>query len=216
VYSLASPFRHAFRGYYKLTSFISIYGFWGAAKRIWSNVFLFETVHYMVKDLSTSEEKIVPKLPLKITPRTELDFDDWDGTQAILELRGEYGIAQFRERFARGDVFFPAYSGGKLAAFVWLEFPPVTDVGYSLSPDEGYTHDAWTFDEFRGKGFFPVIQQAIFDYVRINHSEIRRLITHVATWNKASTSGDTRAGYLIIRKDLSVVILGFHKKFPYR
>jgi hypothetical protein len=214
--SLTSPFRHAARGYYKLSSFISVYGFWGAVNRIWNNVFLVEKVHYMVKDLCTPEEKIIAKVPLDIIPYTNLDFDHWDGIQAILNLRGDYGITQFRERLARGDVFFPAYSDGKFAAFVWLECPPVKDVGYPLPMDEGYTHDAWTFDEFRGKGIFPVIQQAIFDYVRQNRPEIRKLITHVATWNKASTSGDTRAGYVIVRKDLSVVILGFHRKFPLR
>ena len=58
----------------------------------------------------------------------------------------------------------------------------------------------------------PVIQQAIINHVRKNRPDIQNIVTHVATWNKASLSGDQKAGYIIIRLERTIVVFGIHKK----
>jgi hypothetical protein len=166
------------------------------------------------KELGLEEETATPKIPLKVVPMGNvLDLENWGGRRQIEGIRGEYGLAQFSERLERGDVLFNAYWEEEFVGFVWLELPPVIDAGYPLEENEAYTHDGWTFEKYRGKRALPFIQQAVFNYVRENHPEIQFIVTHVAAWNKPSLAGDQRAGYLITRRDLSVVIFGFHKKF---
>jgi RimJ/RimL family protein N-acetyltransferase len=119
---------------------------------------------------------------------------------------------QFRERLERGDILFCAYWNGQFVGFVWLELPPVVDAGYALLEHEAYTHDGWTFEPYRGKRVLPAIQQAIFHYLRQNRSDIRNVVTHVATWNKASLAGDQRAGYRVTGHELSLIAFGYHWK----
>ena len=137
---------------------------------------------------------------------------NWPSKTKILEIRGEYGLDQFQKRFERGDLCFAAYSNSELVGFVWIEFPPGTEAGSPLLMEETYTYDGWTFEKYRGKRTLPIIQQAIMNYVRQQHKDIRKLVTHVATWNKASLSGDQRAGYSITQRELTIVIFGFHRK----
>ena len=59
----------------------------------------------------------------------------------------------------------------------------------------------------------PVLQQAAMNDVRKHRPDIHILVTHIATWNKPSLSGDQRAGYKITRMELSIVLFGYHRKF---
>lgn len=212
IRSITSLFENARRGRRKFTSYAQVYSVGGAIGQVRRNVFLLETVYRLDKDLHILEEKIEPKIPLAISPYTDLDLNSWRDKQSILEIRGEYGENQFRERFDQGDILFTAYSEGRLVGFVWLECPPVKGAGYPLENNEGYTYDGWTFSAYRGKHVFPALQQFIMDYVRLNRPDIHILITHVAVWNQPSLSGDQRAGYRVKRRELSIIFLGFHRK----
>ncbi len=204
---------NAIQGRRKFTSLYQIYGIRSTLKQVRKNLLLLETTCRLDKDLSTSEVPIKSKIPLRIEVLSKgLNLNHWEGRKKILQIRGEYGLVQFSKRFERGDLSFAAYSNGKFTGFIWIEFPPVTEAGYSLLHDEAYTYDAWTFDKFRGNRVMPFIQQSIFNHLRRERKDIRNIVTHVATWNKASLSGDQRAGYIITRLELIIVIFGFHRK----
>lgn len=205
--------RNAAQGKRKFVSLYHAHGLVDATKRTWNNIFLIETVCRLEKDLSVPDRLAEPAIPLTIEALDRgFDLMNWQGKKEILELRGEYGIDQFRIRIERGDKCFAAYLNGEFAGFVWLEFPPGGEAGYPLQAQEAYTYDGWTFEKFRGKRILPVIQQTIMGYVREHHKEIQRLVTHVAVWNKASLSGDQRAGYIIQRLERTIMILGIHRK----
>lgn len=203
------------RGKNKIESLLPLYGLIGTSKLIMKNTLWFERVYRLEKNLSTPEDQVNPKIPLQlmIFSGSDLDVDSWEGKKRIFEIRGEYGIAQFKERLARGDLLFIAQWQEKDVGFVWLEFPPGEDIGYSLSMDEAYTYDGWTYEEYRGNRALPFIQQGIMNYVRDSISNICTLVTHIAVWNGASISGDIRAGYVITRLELSVSIIGYHRKY---
>ena len=209
---LTSLFEHAGRGQRKYKSYTQVFGTWGAIRQLWRNVLLLEKVYRLDKDLLIREAKIEPKIPLFISPCRGIELNGWRDKQSILEIRGEYGLSQFKERFDKGDVLFTAFNEGHLAGFVWLEYPPVNGAGYLLKNDEGYTYDGWTFSCYRGMRVLPAIQQSIMDYVRGNRTDIHALVTHVALWNQPSLAGDLRAGYVVRRKELSLVFLGYHRK----
>ena len=206
---------NAAQGKRKFTSLYDIYGLWGAIKYISKNLLFIETVCRLDKNLHEAEKIVHPKIPIKIgILKKGLILDEWNGKEDILSIRGIYGLEQFAKRFNRGDLCFVAYSHDDFAGFVWVEFPPVTEAGYSLQSAEAFTYDGWTFEKFRGNRVLPVLQQAIFAYVRVNRPDICSIATHVAIWNKASLSGDQRAGYKITRLERTIVLLGFHKKVP--
>lgn len=205
--------RNVRKGKHKFASLYPIYGLWGTLRLVLKNTLFLEIVFRLDKELSTPDTLVEPKIPMTIEIYDKnFDLNSWSGKEEILKIRGTYGLEQFAERFARGDLCFAAYSNSDFVGFVWVQFPPVTEAGYPLQPDEAYTHDGWTFDRYRGKRTLPVIQQAIMNYVRQHQKDIRKLVTHVATRNKASLSGDQRSGYIIIRRELTIVIFGFHHK----
>jgi len=186
---------------------------WGAFRLIWKNIFLLETVCRLEKDLSIPDKKVEPAIPLDIEiVSNRLGVENWPWVGKIHAIRGDYGVEQFHNRFGRGDLCFAASSEGIFVGFVWLEFPPGAEAGYPLYPEEAYTYDGWVFENYRGKRALPYIQQAIMDYVRAHHKDIRRLVTHVATWNKYSLFGDQRAGYIVRRLERTVMIFGIHTK----
>lgn len=206
------------QGLYKINSLLPLYGVWGTIKIVIKNIVWVERMYRLEKDLSGSEEQVTPKIPLRVIyySNDDLDLTMWKGREQILHIRGEYGILQFKKRFRRGDKIFVAYCGDDIVGFVWLEFPPGEDVGYLLSLDEAYTFDAWTFEAYRGNRALPVIQQEISKYLIQNHSNLRRIVTHIAVWNEPSLSGYRRAGYRITRLEASVSLMGFHRKFKLR
>lgn len=205
--------RNAGQGRQKFVSLYRAHGLQEAIKRTWNNIFFIETVCRLEKDLMVPDNHVEARIPLHIeTLDRNIDLMNWKGQKEILEIRGEYGLGQFRERLERGDLCFAAYSNGEFAGFVWLEFPPGVEPGYPLLSQEAYTYDGWTFDKFRGKRVLPFIQQFIMAYVRTHFEHIHQLVTHVAVWNKPSLSGDQRAGYIIQRLERTIMILGIHRK----
>jgi hypothetical protein len=210
---LGRVYSHARQGLRKFGSLYPIYGFWGTLSQLWKNLFFFEKVCRLDKLLEIADKPVQCKVPLEIEVYGKgFELENWPGKREILNLRGPYGLEQFEKRLERGDLCFAAYSNREFTGFIWLELPPVSEAGYPLLKDEAFTFDGWTFENFRGKRIFSVIQQAINDYVRENRPDIRNIVTHVATWNKSSLSGDQRAGYRIVRLELTMVLFGFHRK----
>ncbi len=205
---------NAKQGKRKIDSFYPIYGFWETIRQVWKNVIQFEKYFRLDKELGKTVKPVMPKIPIRIEIiRRGFDLEKWTGKKELLEIRGEYGLEQFQKRIERGDLCFAGYSNRAFVGFVWIEFPPVTEAGYQLYTNEAYTYDGWTFEEYRGNRVLAVIHQAIMNWVRQNRRDLHKLVTHVAIWNKPSLAMDQRAGYVIVRQELSFVILGYHKKF---
>jgi RimJ/RimL family protein N-acetyltransferase len=201
------------QGKRKFVSLYPIYGLWSTLQQISKNILLIEPVYRLDKDLNLHDIPITPRIPLSVGFYSKgFDIDNWDGRKEILNIRGNYGIEIFKNRLERGDYLFVGYSNREFVGFVWIEFPPVTEAGYALKYNEAYTYDGWTFEKFRGNGILPAIQQSITNYVRDYHPDIKNIVTHVANWNKASLSGDQKAGYRIVRQEQTIVFWGIHRK----
>lgn len=202
------------RGFDKFKSLIPIYGYWGAITQILRNILLIEVSVRFEKDLRTPEEKVIPKIPLDIIPvQGEADLNKWGIREALFQIRGSYGVEQAEDRLKEGYVLFCAISEEKLAGFIWLNSFPVHGAGFKLKDDEAYHIDGWTFAPFRGKGVLPALQQGVFNYLRQYYPKIRTLIGHASAWNKASIIGQQRSGLILVARELSIVIFGFHRKF---
>jgi hypothetical protein len=201
-------------GLSKFQSLLPIYGFWATVRQLMLNIFLIEIVYRFDKDLHVMEEKVIPKIPLEINSLSGyVDFNQWGIQDEILKIRGIYGLEQFRARLAKGDVIFCAYSNAKFAGFIWLQAFPVKGAGYPLKDHEAYHIDGWVFEPYRGKAVLPALQQSVFDYLRVKFPKTRVLIGHAAAWNKPSIIGQQRAGLILVARELSLVFLGFHRKF---
>lgn len=201
-------------GVRKFRSLLPIYGFWGTVGQVLRNVLLIEVMYRFEKDLRVPEKKAIPTIPLQITPmKGDVDFEQWGIREAVLKIRGEYGLDQFKERLANGDVLFCACSHEELAGFIWFNGFPVKGAGYKLKDDEGYLIDGWTFEPYRGKAILPALQQAVFDYARSHCPGIRTLVDHASAWNKPSIVGQQRAGLALVAREISIVLLGYHRKF---
>lgn len=200
-------------GIEKFQSLLPIYGFRGALKQILRNIFVIEVSVRFEKNLLSPEEKVIPKIPLEIVPlHGEVNLDQWGIREALLQIRGLYGVEQAEDRLRKGFVLFSAISEGRLAGFIWLNSFPVSGAGYKLRGDEAYHIDGFTFASYRGKGVLPALQQSVFTYVRENYPHIRTLIGHAAAWNKSSILGQQRSGLVLVARELSIVIFGFHRK----
>jgi RimJ/RimL family protein N-acetyltransferase len=197
-------------GFNKFQSLLPIYGMWGTTRKIVRNVILIEITYRFDKDLHVNEEKVIPKIPLEIIPKSgQADLEKWGIQKEILAIRGRYGLEQFKNRLAKGD----AYSNGSFVGFMWLEASPAEEAGYRLKDYEAYHFDAFVFEPYRGKAIFPVLQQSIFNYVRTNQPKIRIVIAHASAWNKPSIVAQQRAGLRLMAREVSLVFLGFHRKF---
>jgi len=206
--------KNARQGSRKIKSMVPIYGWGGTISRIARNSFWLETFWQLSREINVPDERLDIRIPLKIVRYArDLDLASWRDGSKILKFRGEYGLEQFEFRWHRGDSIFCGYSGDELVGFVWLQLPPVDDVGYRLREDEAYTYDAWTFEAYRGKRILPALLHTTIQYTRSHHPEIRRLISHIATWNQPSVAGFTRAGYCIRKKEIGVSLFGYHKKW---
>ncbi len=195
-------------------SFLPIYGIRGTVSLLTRNFLWVEIQYRFEKDLNTSDPPVSPKIPINTVSYAKgFDVTSWDSKNEIVKIRGKFGLKRFQERLDRGEVLFVGYRQNTIVGFVWIQFPPHTEAGYVLSDSEAYTLDGWTFEEYRGKRALPVIQQAIMSYVRNERPKIERIVTHVAVRNRASISGDQRAGYVIVRKELSIAAMGFYKRF---
>lgn len=200
------------RGIRKIRSSVSVLGFAPTLKMTIHNIFSVELFYRMEKRLFTPEYKLTAKIPLTIKEmRGEMTLAPED-IKKVTGIRGKYGIEQFEERLAGGESMFGAYHEGELAAFVWIEYPPVSSAGCIVPDNMAFTYDAWTFDEFRGKRIFPVIQQRIFQHLRSHHPDITQVLTQVAAWNKSSSCADQSAGYIITGIELSVIFCGYNRR----
>lgn len=201
-------------GINKINSFLPVYGFWGTLNQIARNVFLVELTCRFEKILAIPEEKVVPKIPLEVIPLIgEFDLDTWGIIDALLQIRGQFGVEQAEERLENGYVMFCAVSEGKFVGFIWLNAFPVDGAGYKLNDDEAYHIDGWVFAPYRGNGVLPALQQGVFNYLRANYPQIRILIGHASAWNKSSIIGQQRAGLVMVAKELSIVFFSLHRKF---
>ena len=144
---MSSLFRHTVQGWGKIRSLVPLYGLWGTFKIVVKNILWVERMCRLEKNLGVLENPIQLRIALKIVPYVnDLQFKRLEDRSEILTIRGNYGLQQFRKRFERGDIMFAAYREDKFVGFVWIEFPPVNDAGYSLEEGEAYTYDGWTFE----------------------------------------------------------------------
>lgn len=161
----------------------------------------------------SDQSHIVPSIPINIRIISgEFAFSE-EAQAKITSLRGSYGVLQFHERLARGDILFAAYHENSLAGFGWLQFAPAVEAGYRLPENTVYTYDAWVFDEFRGNRVFPAIKQEYSNYLREHHPEVERVLAHVATWNRSIIRADQAAGAYISGVDLAIIFLGYNRRF---
>lgn len=180
--------RHFGRGARIINSSFRERGLWQTLRLAIEALLSIHICYRLEKTPTNPDEKVEPKIPLKVTAVSSLNRLEAEDLNKILTLRGDHGIADFHERLEKGEVLFCAHSDREFVGFGWLDLPPVAhrNAGYRLENDEAYTHGCYTFREYRGNRIMPAIQQAIFAYLREKRPDIRSVVTHIQIKNKPS------------------------------
>jgi len=202
-------------GLLKFFSYKEIYGLAQTIKIMAKHVFHVESMYRLEADLQSNHVVPQSKIPLEIKYfSSEFDIDSWDHRGRIKEIRGDFGVHQFKQRLENGYILVCAFHNHELAGFYWGEVDNIADAGYELGSDYAYGMDCFVFEEYRGNGIHPVLHHSLQRYLKEYYPDKKVLVSHVATWNKKSYRGNLYAGCKITRLEYSLVIMGLHKKFP--
>ena len=139
-------------------------------------------------------------------------FNRWNHLNELERLRASYGLVQSLLWLSSGQSLVCAYVGESLAGFVWLTPPGSSHPGYTLSFNQAYYHDAWTFPEFRG-GVFSSLIVYLAQTIAETNSATDTLVAHAVKSNKAAVAGQKKAGMTATALEVSIFILGWFRRF---
>jgi GNAT superfamily N-acetyltransferase len=113
-------------------------------------------------------------------------------------------------RFERGEICFAAVHEGKIVSYCWMAQGKIgieeIDLAVSTQPDEVYLYDAYTLDEWRGKGLYPAVLKEMVIYAGL--CGFSRTLIFVAANNTASRRGVLKAGFVEFEVATYFSILG--------
>ena len=119
-------------------------------------------------------------------------------------------------RLSYGYMLLYACIDESLAGFMWLAASDSFEAGYRMEAHEKYYLDALTFPQFRGRGIFPKLIQYLAGTLRDTASSVDNLVAHAVRVNKAAIAAQRKAGMRIAELEVSIVFLGFHRKYRLR
>ncbi len=113
-------------------------------------------------------------------------------------------------RFERGEICFAAVYEGKIVSYCWMAQGKIgieeIDLAVATLPDEVYLYDAYTLDEWRGKGLYPAVLNEMLLYA--GQTGFSRALIFVAVNNTASRRGVLKAGFVEFQVVTYLSILG--------
>ena len=93
-----------------------------------------------------------------------------------------------RERFEKGSFLWIVKLNGDIAGFVWsIKGKTVSPWYLPLTPHDTYIFDAVTFEEYRGRGFYPFLMNYVLGQLKMYGAS--RAVWEVYDWNKPSILG---------------------------
>jgi GNAT superfamily N-acetyltransferase len=110
-----------------------------------------------------------------------------DMQKAIDYWEEENMLNRVKERFNMGAILYILRYKGDIAAFAWSIMGKFHRPWFlPLTPHDAYCFDAFTFKEYRGRGFHPRLTEYRFNKMKIQGA--RRAFCEIYTWNKSSLS----------------------------
>lgn len=99
-----------------------------------------------------------------------------------------------KERFAKGAILWVLLLHGEIAAFVWSMTGKAFSPWYlPVTPHDGYILDAVTFEEYRGRGLYPLLMNYVLG--KLKSEGISRMVGELYTTNTSSIRGLEKTHY---------------------
>jgi hypothetical protein len=173
---------------------------WRMGIKCFSPLGRLEMVSYYRKDLTQPVEEYRAKADATFCRATESDMDQI--TRLLEELYGpkkdivEKDRNIFLNRFRNGDDCFVAKIGDRIINYNWIIYGPNIQLDHysiQLEDDEAFTDDAYTAEDWRGKGIHTagLYEMLLF----LQQSGYQRALTCVANYNKSSRKTHHRLGW---------------------
>jgi GNAT superfamily N-acetyltransferase len=113
----------------------------------------------------------------------------------IVDYWGREGMTQkVKDRYAKGAILWVVKWQGEIAGFVW------SISGKMLAPwylpttlHDGYIFDAVTFEEYRGRGLYPLLMNFVLG--KLKSEGISRMVGELYSTNSASLRGLKKTYY---------------------
>lgn len=135
-------------------------------------------------------------LPFSVVPGLSVHREIAATVMAGMQKRT---VAEIQDRFSAGHRAYVASMHGVPAAWGWIATRSATigelKVAFSFSPAERYLWNFVTLPDFRGRGIYPRLLEAIVDAER---AEAERFWIAYAPENHASGAGIQKAGFAIV------------------
>lgn len=97
-------------------------------------------------------------------------------------------------RFAKGAILWVVKLRGEIAGFVWSISGKMLSPWYlPVTPHDGYILDAVTFEEYRGRGLYPLLMNYVLG--KLKSEGISRMVGELYTTNTSSIRGLEKTHY---------------------
>jgi len=154
---------------------------------------LFGKAHLCFSLTSESFRKtlIIPGLTVEKCD-SEADIGD-TRLQEVLAEEGEEYLAQIRQNFATGAVFWLGLIDNRVVAYQWTRRGSKTKrYLVNILPQDIVIYATATFPQWRGKGIYPAMMQYIIEKELAGHGTA---YVNCKVWNKPSIRGIIKAGF---------------------
>jgi RimJ/RimL family protein N-acetyltransferase len=133
----------------------------------------------------------VLNLPDNITIEFRRSYDDavQPDTQKMVHYWNEqHLIDRIKERFEKGAVLWIIKLKGRISGFVWsIRGKMVSPYYLPLTPHDAVLFDSVIFNEFRGRGLYPLLMNYVFWQLKVEG--VHRTFGHSYAWNTVSIHG---------------------------
>ncbi|OPY15888.1 MAG: hypothetical protein A4E69_00390 [Syntrophus sp. PtaB.Bin138] len=130
-------------------------------------------------------------LPDNITIEHKTSYDEavqHDMLKLLNYWTEERLIGRIKERFMKDAVLWIIKSDGNISGFVWsIKGKMVAPYLLPLTPGDAVLFDSVIFEEFRGRGLYPLLMNYVFGQLKLEG--VQRVFGHSFTWNHASIHG---------------------------
>ncbi|MGO9138303.1 MAG: N-acetyltransferase family protein [Syntrophales bacterium] len=111
-----------------------------------------------------------------------------DSVRLVNYWTEELLIDRIKKRFTEGAVIWIVKCDGNVAGYGWsIRGKMVSQYFLPLTPHDAVLFDYVIFDEFRGRGLYPLLINYMFSQLKI--AGVKRAFGHSYAWNESSIHG---------------------------
>jgi hypothetical protein len=181
-------------------------------RRIWEYLYkiIFKSQEILFYADMNKLTDTVLDLPYNITIELRSAYDEAvqpDMQRMVDYWNEEQSIDLVKERFRKGAILWMVKVAGIIAGFLWsIRGKMVSPYHLPLTPNDAVIFDVVTFEEFRGRGLYPMFLDFVFG--KLKAEGVSRVYGHSFIWNKSSIKGLNKSYYRQLSKTRKFHIFG--------